>query len=158
MKSLFVIVGEICVFFVVADLVTSLEEVNMWKGNCQHQMNAKSSNDGVSEELAQAMRGEEEAQAEASRWKEKAVASEELEGTNAPTAMFFWRTDGRTDGWTAVSCWYHGCVGWVLSVSTSRQRQQVSVYLDSGFCMILFRVCMHSGKRDTQRGTRDLEW
>lgn len=68
-------------------------------------MNAKASNDGVSEELAQAMRGEKEAQAEASRWKEKAVAAEELEGTNASTTMFFWRTDGRLDGGVVLVPW-----------------------------------------------------
>lgn len=75
-----------------AGLVSSLrEEVEVWKTKFQEQMeataaaaaappNGENGDSGANPELEKALQDAAQAQEEASRWKEKAVAAQELEG------------------------------------------------------------------------------
>lgn len=75
-----------------AGLLNSLrEEVEVWKAKFQEQVEATAAaavqngdgegGDPVTEKLDKALEDAAQAQEEASRWKEKAIASQELEGT-----------------------------------------------------------------------------
>lgn len=93
-------------------LLSSLrEEVEVWKTKFQEQVAASATaavpngESGDSAELEKALQDTAQAQEEASRWKEKAVAAQELEGAFVSVPFFcciFYFPSG--DKWAAAVC------------------------------------------------------